>query len=237
MKRIFVLVFIASFFVFGCAPANVDQPDSTEIVPQNVPTQEIINEETSPPTEAELSTEPAKPSDIISGDLTGFQALLEVFPGTYSLANHVDLSKEGLVETWGSEYQQILDQVEWMEGINDMYLPEPDLTDIPIRILVVIERFASTDGAAAFISYDFPSDFRKGVYNGEPIVLGAADNALLATIDNPFGDDPNARSVTITYQYKNIDVLVVEHGTAGTVTFEMLEPIALAVLENLEANH
>jgi hypothetical protein len=116
-----------------------------------------------------------------------------------------------------------------------MYNLESPEAQAPAQILVVIERFSSAERAGAFMGYDFPDGFRQGIYDGQPIDVGSAQDALLTTIRNPRGDDPNASLQAIVCSYQNTNVIVQGQGASDTVTRAYLEPIALTVLENLAA--
>lgn len=221
MKNIFIFVIIISVLLFGCSPSNTSQGGG---------------EESSSSNDAGTTPEPAAAPALIGGNLEGFLPAPNVFPGTYA-SNPFEASNESIVNNWGGEYQGILDQTERLGGTGSFYVPESDNGDIPASIFVVIESFASVEGSAAFFAYDFPEGFRKGIYKGESIKLGSADEAILATLTNPNGDDPNAMIVTITFRYKNVNAIVEGSGTADNLTFEILEPIALSVLEKLEVAH
>jgi hypothetical protein len=182
----------------------------------------------------DTSAEPTVAVRMVSEDLERYLPSADAFQDSYSSMTF-PITNESLVDNWGADYQQILDQLERQEGVGAMYNLESPEAQAPAQILVVIERFSSAERAGAFMGYDFPDGFRQGIYDGQPIDVGSAQDALLTTIRNPRGDDPNASLQAIVCSYQNTNVIVQGQGTADTVTQTYLEPIALTVLENLAA--
>ncbi len=258
MKKHIVLTLFSSLLLFGCSQTDVAQPSITEIPPQptatsssgggeelaapsptEVPPQPTASlsqgggEESPTQSPTKVSPPPSPAPSLIGGELGNYLPSPDDFQDSYS-ETVFSSTNESLVESWGPDYQSILDQVERQEGLGALYNLESTEANAPARILVVIERFASLEGSKAFFEYDFPDDFRKGIYLGDPLELGSADDAILATLNNPNGDDPNALFVTITFRYKNINVIVEGQGTKEDVSFEYIQPIALSILSKLE---
>ncbi len=234
MKKQIVLTLFVTLLLLGCSQTDIEQSVSTDIPPQpTVLLEQEGEEELTPSDDIEILPEPDSASSIVSEELDAYLPSLDDFQDPYS-SMVFPILNESLVDNWGSNYQQILDEVERLDGIGCLYDLESTDANAPTRILVVIERFASVEGSTAFFTYDFPDDFRKGIYKGNSIELGSAEGAILATVNNPNGDDPNALNVTVTFRYKNINAIVEGQGTVDNVTFEYLEPIALSILEKLE---
>jgi len=218
MKKVVVLTLVLSCLV-GCSQTDVVQPSQTEIHPQQT---------------TSVSQEDDEKLLILAGEnLENFLPSPSDFQHPYS-ETQFQSSNESLVENWGTDYQQILGEVERLDGIGCLYDRESTDAIAPTRILVVIERFASIEGATEFFTYDFPNDFRKGIYKGDSIELDPAEGAILSSINNPNGDDPNALFITITFRYHNINAIVEGQGTVDNVTYEYLKPIALSILGKLE---
>ncbi len=190
---------------------------------------------TATPTEAppQAAPEPTATPSLIAGDMADCLPAVEDFQEPYLLTGF-PVTNDSLVENWGAEYQAIFEETGRQEGYIGLYDLEPTEMVSPPRLLIVVERFDSVEGAAAFFGYDFPDGFRGGIYEGEAIELGAAEHAMLATIENPNGDDPNGLKMTITFQYRNVNVIVESQGTADNVYEYYLERIALSILEKLE---
>lgn len=58
---------------------------------------------------------------------------------------------------------------------------------------------------------------------------------MMATVENPNGDDPNALKMMIVFQYRNVNVIVEGQGTVDKVYQYYLERVALSILEKLNA--
>ena len=216
MKK-FVALTLSLSLLFGCSPTDAAQPSNTEI----------------PPLGAEAPPQSTPTPILVGENLEDFLPSPSDFQHPYSVTQF-STSNESIVENWGGNYQQILDEVERLDGIGCLYDLESTDAIAPTRILVVIERFASIEGSTEFFTYEFPDDFRKGIYKGDSIDLDPAEGAILSSINNPNGDDPNALFITITFRYHNINAIVEGQGSVDNVTYEYLKPIALSILGKLE---
>jgi hypothetical protein len=218
MKKYIVLVVPFMLLLSACSETATTQPHPTATPTEAVP--------------EELSESAAAPS-LVSGDIADYLPAIDDFQEPFVLSGF-PATNESLVENWGAEYETIFVETGRQEGQIGLYDLEPTDLVAPPRLLIVIERFNSVEGAAAFFSYDFPGAFRGGIYDGETIELGAADQAMLAKIENPNGDDPNEVKMTIVFQYRNVNVIVEGQGTVDNVYQYYLERIALSILEKLE---
>jgi hypothetical protein len=244
MKNHIVIILLVSLILFGCSQTGAAQPVGTEMPSQATlsPTEAILlptsedqvgGEATPTQSPTEVPPSPTPVPSLIGGELGSYLPSPEDFQDPYS-ETVFQITNQSLVESWGPDYETILNQTGRQEGLGALYDLEATGANAPGRILVVIERFASLGGSQAFFEYDFPGDFRKGIYLGDPIQLGAADGAILASLKDPNGDDPNALLVTITFRYKNLNAIVEGQGTVDNVSFEYLQPIALSILSKLE---
>ncbi len=222
MKRYFFVGLVFVLLTSACSTATTEQP------PHTATSTEALTEEP-----ADAPPEPTRMPDLISANAAEYLPAVEDFQEPYLLTGF-PATNESLVENWGIDYQTIFDDTGRQEGYIGIYDLEPTEMVSPPRLLIVVERFDSIQGAATFIDYDFPGSFRGGIYNGEAIEMGNAERALLATIENPNGDDPDALKMTIVFQYRNVNVIVEGQGTAENVYRYYLERIALSILAKLE---
>jgi hypothetical protein len=218
MKRYMILVLFVVVLLSSCSTST-----STRKSPTATPTQAT----------SEVEPEPTATQSLISGNTADYLLAVDDFNEPYLLTGF-PATNESLVENWGADLQAIFEETGRQEGFIGIYDLEPTEMVAPPRLLIVVESFDSVQGAKAFIGYDFPGDFRGGIYHGEALELGAAERALLAMIENPNGDDPNGLKMTIVFQYRNVNVIVEGQGTADNVCQYYLEQVATSILEKLE---
>ncbi len=166
MNRYFVVMLFFVLLLPACS-----QPATIQPIPTTTPTEAPLD---APP-------EPTAAPGLIRGDIADYLPAVEDFQEPYLLTGF-SAANESIVENWGAEYQIIFEETVRQEGYIGLYDLEPTEMVAPPRLLIVIERFESIEGAADFLNYDFPQGFRNGIYAGESIELGSAENALLATI-------------------------------------------------------
>lgn len=159
---------------------------------------------------------------LVGGDLDRFMPEAEAFPDAYAIGMELPRTNEQFGADWGDEIYQVCVETGRSDGYMRIYeLQSPDAILAPERFVLLIERFDSPEGAAAWWDYDFPGPFRGYKDQAQPLELAdvpsrdlsAADAARLVEIETT-GEAPFALEKYLEYRFRNVQVLVWAQGNA-----------------------